>query len=32
VVAFWNRMMAKHGGPAEYQRNLINSFSHSELL
>jgi type I restriction enzyme R subunit len=30
VVAFWNRMMAKHGGPAEYQRNLINSFSHSE--
>jgi type I restriction enzyme R subunit len=30
VVAFWNRMMAKHGGPAEYQRNLINSFSHSD--
>lgn len=20
VVAFWNRMMAKHGGPSEYQR------------
>jgi type I restriction enzyme R subunit len=30
VVAFWNRMMAKHGGAAEYQRNLINAFSHSE--
>jgi type I restriction enzyme R subunit len=30
VVAFWNRMMAKHGGPSEYQRNLINSFSHSD--
>lgn len=30
VVAFWNRMMAKHGGTAEYQRNLINAFSHSE--
>lgn len=30
VVAFWNRMMAKHGGPAEYQRNLINAFSHSD--
>lgn len=30
VVAFWNRMMAKHGGPAEYQRNLINAFTHSE--
>ena len=23
-------MMDKHGGPAEYQRNLINAFSHSE--
>ena len=30
VVAFWNRMMAKHGGPSEYQRNLINSFNHSD--
>lgn len=30
VVAFWNRMVAKHGGPAEYQRNLINAFSHSD--
>lgn len=30
VIAFWNRMMDKHGGPAEYQRNLINAFSHSE--
>ncbi|MGN6545276.1 MAG: type I restriction endonuclease subunit R [Aureliella sp.] len=31
VVAFWNRMMAKHGGPAEYQRNLINAFNHSDV-
>jgi type I restriction enzyme R subunit len=30
VVAFWKRMMAKHGGAAEYQRNLINAFSHSD--
>ncbi len=30
VVAFWNKMMQKHGGPKEYQRNLINSFKHSE--
>lgn len=30
VVAFWNQMMAKHGGPEQYQRNLINSFSHGE--
>ena len=30
LVAFWNRMMAEHGGPEQYQRNLINSFCHSE--
>jgi len=30
VLAFWNQMMAKHGGPSEYQRNLINAFSHSD--
>ncbi len=30
VLAFWNRMMEKHGGPVEYQRNLINAFSHSD--
>ena len=30
VVAFWNKMMQKHGGPKDYQRNLINSFKHSE--
>jgi type I restriction enzyme R subunit len=30
VLAFWNQMMAKHGGPAEYQRNLINTFSNGD--
>lgn len=30
VVAFWNKMMQKHGGPQEYQRNIINSFKHGE--
>ncbi|MBL8811299.1 MAG: type I restriction endonuclease subunit R [Planctomycetaceae bacterium] len=30
VIAFWNQMMAKHGGPSEYQRNLINAFTHSD--
>jgi len=30
MVAFWNKMMQKHGGPKEYQRNVINAFKHGE--
>lgn len=30
VLAYWTAMMQKHGGPKEYQRNVINAFKHGE--
>jgi type I restriction enzyme R subunit len=30
VVAFWKKMMAKHGSEEQYNKNLINSFKNGE--
>lgn len=30
VRKFWDAMMAKYGGPSEYQNQIINSFKYSE--
>ena len=30
VVAFWKKMMAKHGSEDQYNKNIINAFKHGE--